>query len=144
MSPNRALQINRINNTSRINNGLINLCKLGSRLIWINNGLIADKWDLYHCLLICINPINPLLILLILLIPLIFIINPGFPASWNRAQAIKHSRLTNCRKYSVACQTHPALVKRCHVVQEFCQFQLTSLFKCVKQEYQVNRAQVRA
>ncbi len=32
----RACQINRINTTNRINNGLIDLCKLGSRLIQIN------------------------------------------------------------------------------------------------------------
>ena len=59
MTYSRAWQINginRINNTNRINNGLINRCKLGpglirinsrlipinSGLIGINNGLIAD------------------------------------------------------------------------------------------------------
>ncbi len=36
-STNRAWQINKIN---RINNGLINRCKVGLGLIWINNGLI--------------------------------------------------------------------------------------------------------
>ena len=34
--------------------------------------------------------------------------------------------------YIVACQTHLALVKRCHVVRGFCQFYTISFIKCVK------------
>ena len=61
--------INRINNTNRINNGLINQCKLGpglirinSRLIPINSGLIWINSGLIGILFLFIN---------LLLIPLI-------------------------------------------------------------------------
>ncbi len=55
-------RINRINNTNRINNGLIEICKLGSGLIWINTDyyrLLKINMDYYGLITRGKGSINP-------------------------------------------------------------------------------------